>query len=184
MCSSLCHRVGNARSLRINSSQQSDCLTVCLMYLVLLWWWRIQQQNNTISCSSITGDNLLFIFCTVITAVLPRFSTFLTALKAGMVCLQCKICVIHAWALQRWASFLQWALYKCLYLYLYYRVVSFVESNSQRRNNLYYAKNVWFRSIPRQNAVLNEISTGKRLIFTVYICIYNSLCSEYNRLFA
>jgi len=33
--------------------------------------------------------------------------------KAGMVCLQCKNCVIHTWALQRWASY-DWALYKCL----------------------------------------------------------------------
>jgi len=37
-------------------------------------------------------------------------------LKAGMVCLQCKNCVIHTWALQRWASH-DGALYKSLYLF-------------------------------------------------------------------
>jgi len=37
------------------------------------------------------------------------------------VCLQCKICVIHTWALQWWASDCG-ALYKCLYFYLYSRV--------------------------------------------------------------
>jgi len=37
--------------------------------------------------------------------------------KAGMVCLQCNNCVIHTWALQRWASH-NGALYKSLFLYL------------------------------------------------------------------
>ena len=35
--------------------------------------------------------------------------------KADMVCLQCKNCVIHAWALQRWVYY-DGALYKSLYL--------------------------------------------------------------------
>jgi len=35
-----------------------------------------------------------------------------------MVCLQCKNCVIHTWALQRWASH-DGALYKSMYIYLF-----------------------------------------------------------------
>ena len=38
--------------------------------------------------------------------------------NAGMVCLQCKNCVIHAWVLQRWVSY-DVVLYKFLYLYLF-----------------------------------------------------------------
>jgi len=37
--------------------------------------------------------------------------------KAGMVCLQCKNCMIHIWAHQRWASH-DGAIYKFMYLYL------------------------------------------------------------------
>ena len=39
-------------------------------------------------------------------------------LKAGMVCLQCKNCVTHTWALQRWASH-DAALYKSMHFYIY-----------------------------------------------------------------
>jgi len=38
--------------------------------------------------------------------------------KAGMMCLQCKNCVIHTWALQRRASH-NGALYKSIFLYLH-----------------------------------------------------------------
>ena len=38
--------------------------------------------------------------------------------KKGIMYLKCKNCVIHTWALQRWASYNE-ALYKCLYLYLH-----------------------------------------------------------------
>ena len=49
--------------------------------------------------------------------------------KAGITCLQCKNCVIHNWALQRWASY-DGALYKSMYLYLYlYQTVLGLQQN-------------------------------------------------------
>jgi len=39
--------------------------------------------------------------------------------KAGMVCLQCKNCVIHNWALQRWASYNGALKYKSIFWLTY-----------------------------------------------------------------
>jgi len=45
----------------------------------------------------------------------PQCDTY----EAGMVCLQCKNCVIHTWVLQRWAYY-NGALYKCLHLHVWF----------------------------------------------------------------
>ena len=65
---------------------------------------RISNSYRLIDKGSIIRLKIIIICLYVLFSTTVYLSTVSYEVKAGMVCLQCKNCVIHTWALQWWVS--------------------------------------------------------------------------------